>query len=86
MKRVLATITIVLAGLSLAGCAGFRGLGTSVDSTPAPAEHADSSNNANTPATTVFTRKLPDGRTITCMWAEGVNENGGLSCDWADAK
>lgn len=35
--------------------------------------------------TSVIEQELEDGRTVTCVWAEGARA-GGLSCDWANAK
>lgn len=38
------------------------------------------------PTVSGFEQPLPDGRKVVCVWAGYDYRNGGLSCDWANAK
>lgn len=71
---VTATVTgaaILLAALfTLVGCSTDAGTDTGTGSPPA--RHS------------AFVQNLPDGTTVTCVWAAGYSSRGpgGLSCNW----
>jgi len=74
---LVATAAVALS-LLLGGCA------TSTQRSNQSAEQvAEESGEQRTPYVHYsFEEKLPDGRTVLCVWAaEGYN-SGGLSCDW----
>jgi hypothetical protein len=76
MKRRKTLVAAALLGLSLSlvGCA-----------TPATqdAQKAEAAQEQQTPnAHYSFEEKLPDGRTVLCIWASESYNSGGLSCDW----
>lgn len=75
MKRIIPALAIV--AIALTGCSSGDNGTESVERNTVPA--------ISNPDTAVFDHALPDGRTVTCIWAKGY-KSGGLSCDWDGAK
>lgn len=71
MKRLIPALALV--ALALTACGSPQ---QEPSSEPAPSLR---------PNTNVFQQSLPDGRSVTCIWARGYN-SGGVSCDWENAK
>lgn len=76
MKRLLATAAALVLAASLTGC------GTGSDE---PTESEREKYALDFMDSGTFNKKLPDGRTVLCIWAE-EGYAGGLSCDWDNAK
>jgi hypothetical protein len=72
MKRLTITATAVLLALGLTACAS-------------PFESSSPSTQSSSRDITVQTVDTPDGRAVTCiLWDGGYN--GGISCDWDEAR
>lgn len=69
--------------LGLSACAPPSAPAQPVNPTIPAAEHYDSYNISE--HLYVGVKKLPDGRTVTCVAYADYNR-GGTSCDWANAK